>query len=247
MDDHPQPALVAIVGKSDSGKTTLIERLVPQLVKLRPARANGQARRPQLRDRPPRQGLLAARPGRGTRVRHRLARATRVHRQARQANCRWPTSWRRTSAGSTSSSPRVTSTARRTASRCSRHGAGHQTPLCGPGESLALVTDASAPARAPLRPRGRRRAGSLPSRPPGTHCARYWGGGARGRVVRATPPLPRGPRRTLDTARRRVESSARDAGGLIRIADNARPATRPTQEQQSQPSEQRRSGVWRRT
>ena len=35
MDDHPpQPALVAIVGKSDSGKTTLIEKVVPQLVKL---------------------------------------------------------------------------------------------------------------------------------------------------------------------------------------------------------------------
>ena len=30
----PQPALVAIVGKSDSGKTTLIEKLVPELVKL---------------------------------------------------------------------------------------------------------------------------------------------------------------------------------------------------------------------
>ena len=29
-----RPALVAIVGKSDSGKTTLIEKLVPELVRL---------------------------------------------------------------------------------------------------------------------------------------------------------------------------------------------------------------------
>ena len=29
-----KPALVAIVGKSDSGKTTLIEKVVPELVKL---------------------------------------------------------------------------------------------------------------------------------------------------------------------------------------------------------------------
>ena len=36
MNDHRtgKPALVAIVGKSDSGKTTLIEKVVPELVKL---------------------------------------------------------------------------------------------------------------------------------------------------------------------------------------------------------------------
>ena len=33
-DGAPQPALIAIVGKSDSGKTTLIEKVVPELLKL---------------------------------------------------------------------------------------------------------------------------------------------------------------------------------------------------------------------
>ena len=135
-----------------------------------------------------------------------------------------------------------------------RVGAGHAEPLCGPGEAIALVTDSELRARAPLRA-GRRRAASRASSPSAsTRSGSTEPGADRARALllpqdsparrAALPPGRVGP--TLDTAHRRVEHF-RDAGGLIRIADSARRATRPNRERRSQPSEQRRSGVWRRT
>ena len=60
----------------------------PRADQARPARRHGQARRAQLRDRPPRQGLLASRPGRRRGLRRRLARAAGLHHQARARDSR---------------------------------------------------------------------------------------------------------------------------------------------------------------
>ena len=67
----PRPALVAVVGKSDSGKTTLIETLVPELRRLglRVGTVKHDAHDFEIDH--ARQGLLAARPGRRRRVRRR--------------------------------------------------------------------------------------------------------------------------------------------------------------------------------
>ena len=76
-----KPALVAIVGKSDSGKTTLVEKVVPELVKLglRVGTVKHDAHSFEIDH--PSQGFLAARTGRSGGVRHRLAGAARLHHQ----------------------------------------------------------------------------------------------------------------------------------------------------------------------
>ncbi len=136
------PALVAVVGKSDSGKTTLIEKLVPELVKLglRVGTVKHDAHSFEI-DHPGKDSWRHGQAGAQAYV-DRLAASAWPTSPSSTASCRSPTSRGATSPASISWSPRATSARRRTASRSSALGAGHDAPLCGPGEAMALVTDA---------------------------------------------------------------------------------------------------------
>jgi len=137
----PAPALVAIVGKSDSGKTTLIEKLVPELVRfgLRVGTVKHDAHSFEI-DHPGKDSWRHGQAGAHAYVvasRERLAYIARLDGEVPLADIA-----RRYFAGfdlvvaegyKRSAPHRV---------EIFRTGAGHDAPLCEPGEALALVTDA---------------------------------------------------------------------------------------------------------
>jgi molybdopterin-guanine dinucleotide biosynthesis protein B/molybdopterin-guanine dinucleotide biosynthesis protein len=143
-DAPSQPALVAIVGKSDSGKTTLIETVVPELVKLglRVGSVKHDAHSFEI-DHP---GKDSWRHGQaGTHAYaiaspERLAFITKLDGEMALADIA-----RRFFADFDLV---VAEGYKRTAPHrveLFRVGAGHAEPLCGPGEAMALVTDSDLP------------------------------------------------------------------------------------------------------
>jgi molybdopterin-guanine dinucleotide biosynthesis protein len=137
----PAPALVAIVGKSDSGKTTLIEKLVPELVRfgLRVGTVKHDAHSFEI-DHPGKDSWRHGQAGAHAYVvasRERLAYIARLDGELPLADIA-----RRYFAGFDIV---VAEGYKRTAPHrveIFRAGAGHDAPLCAPGEALALVTDA---------------------------------------------------------------------------------------------------------
>jgi len=136
-----RPALVAIVGKSDSGKTTLIEKVVPELVKLglRVGTVKHDAHSFEI-DHPGkdswRHGQAGAR-AYAIASPERLAFITKLDGELPLADIA-----RRYFGGFDLV---VAEGYKRTAPHrveLFRLGAGHSEPLCGPGEAMALVTDA---------------------------------------------------------------------------------------------------------
>ena len=136
-----KPALVAIVGKSDSGKTTLIEKLVPELVKLglRVGTVKHDAHSFEI-DHPGKDSWRHGQAGAEAYVvasSERLAYIQKldaelelvdiVHRFYQGFDIVVAEGYKRTAPH------RV---------ELFRLGAGHAEPLCGPGEAIALVTDA---------------------------------------------------------------------------------------------------------
>ncbi|MFA4965302.1 MAG: molybdopterin-guanine dinucleotide biosynthesis protein B [Thermoleophilia bacterium] len=135
------PALVAIVGKSDSGKTTLIEKVIPELVRLglRVGTIKHDAHSFEI-DHP---GKDSWRHGQAGALAYaiaspeRLAFITRLDGEMPLAEIA-----RRYFAGFDLV---LAEGYKRTAPHrveLFRVGAGHAEPLCGPGEAMALVTDA---------------------------------------------------------------------------------------------------------
>jgi molybdopterin-guanine dinucleotide biosynthesis adapter protein len=137
---HP-PALVAIVGKSDSGKTTLIEKLVPELllIGLRVGTVKHDPHGFDV-DHPGKDSWRHGRTGAQAHAiasRDRLAFVANLDDELPLAEIA-----RRFFNGFDLV---VAEGYKRTAPHrveLFRLGAGHATPLCGPAESLALVTDA---------------------------------------------------------------------------------------------------------
>lgn len=137
----PGPALVAVVGKSDSGKTTLIEKLVPELVRLglKVGTVKHDAHSFEI-DHPGKDSWRHGQSGAQAYViasPERLAYITRLDGEVPLA-----TIARRYFADFDLV---VAEGYKRTAPHrveIFRAGAGHDAPLCGPGEALALVTDA---------------------------------------------------------------------------------------------------------
>ena len=136
-----QPGLVAIVGKSDSGKTTLIEKVVPQLVKLglRVGTVKHDAHSFEI-DHP---GKDSWRHGQAGTHAYVIASPERLAFIANLAG-EMPLAEiaRRFFA---EFDIVVAEGYKRTAPHrieLFRVGAGHAEPLCGPGEAMALVTDA---------------------------------------------------------------------------------------------------------
>jgi len=135
------PALVAIVGKSDSGKTTLIEKLVPELVRLglRVGTVKHDAHSFEI-DHPGKDSWRHGQSGAQAYViasRERLAYIARLDGELPLTDIA-----RRYFAGFDLV---VAEGYKRTAPHrveIFRRDAGHEAPLCGPGEALALVTDA---------------------------------------------------------------------------------------------------------
>jgi molybdopterin-guanine dinucleotide biosynthesis protein B/molybdopterin-guanine dinucleotide biosynthesis protein len=135
------PALVAIVGKSDAGKTTLIEKVVPELVKLglRVGTVKHDAHSFEI-DHPGKDSWRHGQAGAHAYAiasPERLAFITRLDGEMPLADIA-----RRFFAGFDLV---VAEGYKRTAPHrveLFRVGAGHAEPLCGPGEALALVTDA---------------------------------------------------------------------------------------------------------
>ena len=136
-----QPALVAIVGKSDSGKTTLIEKVVPELVKLglRVGTVKHDAHSFEI-DHPGKDSWRHGQAGAHAYAiasPERLAFITKLDGEMPLADIA-----RRFFAGFDIV---VAEGYKRTAPHrieLFRVGAGHADPLCGPGEAIALVTDA---------------------------------------------------------------------------------------------------------
>lgn len=139
-----QPALIAIVGKSDSGKTTLIEKVVPELVKLglRVGTVKHDAHSFEI-DHPGKDSwrhgqagahaYAIASPG-------RLAFITKLDGEMPLVDIA-----RRFFAGF---DVVIAEGYKRTAPyriEVFRVAAGHTEPLCGPGEAMALVTDSELP------------------------------------------------------------------------------------------------------
>ena len=125
-----QPALVAVVGKSDSGKTTLIEALIPELRRLGTPRRRGQARRARLRvDMPGKDSWRHGRSGADGYVISCAREAGFVGRLEEELPLR--RSLAASSPASTWSSPRVTRNHLPTGRDLPR-GAGHDAPLCAP-------------------------------------------------------------------------------------------------------------------
>jgi molybdopterin-guanine dinucleotide biosynthesis protein B/molybdopterin-guanine dinucleotide biosynthesis protein len=137
-----QPALVAIVGKSDSGKTTLIEKVVPELVKLglRVGTVKHDAHSFEI-DHPGKDSWRHGQAGAHAYAiasPERLAFITRLDGEVPLADIA-----RRFFAGFDLV---VAEGYKRTAPyrvELFRVGAGHADPLCGPGEAIALVTDST--------------------------------------------------------------------------------------------------------
>ena len=137
----PAPALVAIVGKSDSGKTTLIEKLVPELVRfgLRVGTVKHDAHSFEI-DHPGKDSWRHGQAGAHAYVvasRERLAYIAKLDGELPLADIA-----RRYFAGFDLV---VAEGYKRTAphrAEIFRAGAGHDAPLCEAGEALALVTDA---------------------------------------------------------------------------------------------------------
>jgi len=135
-----QPALVAIVGKSDSGKTTLIEKVVPELVKLglRVGTVKHDAHSFEI-DHPGKDSWRHGQAGAHAYAiasPERLAYITRLDGEMPLADIA-----RRFFADFDLV---VAEGYKRTAPHrveLFRVGAGHAEPLCGPGEAIALVTD----------------------------------------------------------------------------------------------------------
>ena len=136
-----QPALVAIVGKSDSGKTTLIEKLIPQLVALglRVGTVKHDAHSFEI-DHP---GKDSWRHGQAGAHAYVIASPERLAYIAKlDAELELTDIARRYFAGFDLV---VGEGYKRTAPHrveIFRRGAGYDEPLCDPGEALALVTDA---------------------------------------------------------------------------------------------------------
>jgi len=136
-----QPALVAIVGKSDSGKTTLVEKVVPELVKLglRVGTVKHDAHTFEI-DHPGKDSWRHGQAGAHAYAiasPTRLAFITKLDGEMPLADIA-----RRYFAGFDLV---VAEGYKRTAPHrveLFRLGAGHAEPLCGPGEAMALVTDA---------------------------------------------------------------------------------------------------------
>jgi len=139
-DVAAQPALVAIVGKSDSGKTTLIESVVPELVRLglRVGTVKHDAHSFEI-DHPGKDSWRHGQSGAHAYAiasPARLAFITKVDGEMPLADIA-----RRFFAGFDLV---VAEGYKRTAPHrveLFRIGAGHADPLCGPGEAMALVTD----------------------------------------------------------------------------------------------------------
>jgi molybdopterin-guanine dinucleotide biosynthesis protein len=138
--DRP-PALVAIVGKSDSGKTTLIEKLLPELIKLglRVGTVKHDAHSFEI-DHP---GKDSWRHGQAGAHAYVISSSQQLAFIAKlEGEVPLPEIARRYFAGFDlvvaegykRSAPHLV--------ELFRTGAGHEAPLCAPGESLALVTDA---------------------------------------------------------------------------------------------------------
>ena len=135
------PALVAVVGKSDSGKTTLIEKLVPELVKLglRVGTVKRDAHSFEI-DHPGKDSWRHGQSGAQAYVissPERLACIARLDGEMPLA-----TIARRYFVGFdlvVAEGYKATASHRLEIFRTS---AGHDAPLCGPGEAMALVTDA---------------------------------------------------------------------------------------------------------
>ncbi len=136
-----KPALVAIVGKSDSGKTTLVEKVVPELVKLglRVGTVKHDAHSFEI-DHPGKDSWRHGQAGAEAYViasPERLAFIAKLERgaAARRIVDRFYDGFDIV----------VAEGYKRTAPlrvELFRVGAGHTEPLCGPGEAIALVTDA---------------------------------------------------------------------------------------------------------
>ena len=139
-----QPALVAIVGKSDSGKTTLIEKVVPELVRLglRVGTVKHDAHSFEI-DHPGKDSWRHGQAGAHAYAiasPERLAFITKLDGEMPLADIA-----RRFFAGFDLV---VAEGYKRTAPHrveLFRVGAGHAEPLCGPGEAIALVTDSELP------------------------------------------------------------------------------------------------------
>jgi molybdopterin-guanine dinucleotide biosynthesis protein len=135
------PALVAVVGKSDSGKTTLIEKLVPELVRLglKLGTVKHDAHSFEI-DHPGKDSWRHGQAGAEAYViasPSRLAFITRLHGELELAEIvgRYYGGFDIV----------VAEGYKRTAPHrveLFRVGAGHAEPLCAPGEAIALVTDA---------------------------------------------------------------------------------------------------------
>lgn len=149
MSEHGQtaaragrPALVAIVGKSDSGKTTLIEKIVPELVKLglRVGTVKHDAHSFEI-DHPGKDSWRHGQAGAEAYViasPERLAYIARLERELELVDI-----VERFYGGFDIV---VAEGYKRTAPHrveLFRVGAGHAEPLCAPGEAIALVTDAA--------------------------------------------------------------------------------------------------------
>ena len=139
--ESAQPALVAVVGKSDSGKTTFIERLLPELLKLglRVGTVKHDVHGFDI-DTPGKDSWRHGQAGAEAYVVAGPDRLAYVSRLA--APLSLITIARRFFAGfdlllaegyKRESPHRI---------ELFRQAAGHTTPLCGPGEAIALVTDA---------------------------------------------------------------------------------------------------------
>jgi molybdopterin-guanine dinucleotide biosynthesis protein B/molybdopterin-guanine dinucleotide biosynthesis protein len=144
LADATNPALVAVVAKSDSGKTTFIEKLLPELIKLglRVGTVKHDAHSFEI-DHPGKDSWRHGHAGAEAYVvssPQRLAYITTVEREIPLTEIA-----RRFFAGVDLV---VAEGYKRTAPHMIevfRHGAGHAEPLCGAGESLALVTDTDLP------------------------------------------------------------------------------------------------------
>ena len=249
---HLQPALVAIVGKSDSGKTTLIEKVVPELVRLglRVGTVKHDAHSFEI-DHP---GKDSWRHGQAGAEAYVIASpgAPRLHHQARRRAARSPRSSAATTTASTSSSPRATSAPPRTASSSSASARGTPSRSARPARRSPSsptrtwsTSTASASRTAPASPR------SWP--PASTPCASTEKRGFA--VRRSSCPRARAPRRTVALAERRIPldiapgrmDDARDAVELIRIADYLVGAPRAGHRARLRVSDHGEVRVWRRT
>ncbi len=136
-----QPALVAIVGKSDSGKTTLVEKVVPELVRLglRVGTVKHDAHSFEI-DHPGKDSWRHGQAGAEAYViasPERLAYIAKLDDELELVDIA-----RRFYEGFDIV---VAEGYKRTAPyrvELFRAGAGHTEPLCAPGEAIALVTDA---------------------------------------------------------------------------------------------------------